>query len=91
VNVATLLQMALSASSQLRRCGPARRTGQRDGDLLRRPLEAAEREAGHLRDIAEEGESGATPAILIGMWIAVVVPLVAAVIALAFVSAGLIG
>jgi hypothetical protein len=75
-------------------CGDAarpRRTGQRDGDLLRRPLEAAEREAGHLRDIAEEGESGATPAILIGMWIAVVVPLVAAVIALAFVSAGLIG
>ena len=53
-------------------------------------LEAAEREAEHLRGIAEEGESGATPAILVGMWVAVVVPLVAAVVALSLLAASLI-
>ena len=63
---------------------------QRTDGALRRVLEAAEREAEHLRGIAEEGESGATPAILIGLWIAVVVPLVAAVVALALVATALI-
>jgi hypothetical protein len=49
----------------------------------RHPLRAAERELEHLREIAGEGESAATPAILIGTWIAILLPLVAIVIALA--------
>jgi mono/diheme cytochrome c family protein len=59
-------------------------------DPLRHPVQAAEHEAEHLRRIVDEGKSEATPAILIGTWIAFVVPLVAIVIAIAFGTAYLI-
>jgi hypothetical protein len=68
--------------------GDDRRPGG-DGPL-RHPIHAAEREIEHLHDIASEGESPATPAILIGTWVAAVVPLVAIVIALAFTIAYLV-
>jgi hypothetical protein len=51
------------------------------------PVQAAEHEAEHLHQIVDEGKSEATPAILIGAWIAFVVPLVAIVIAIAFGTA----
>ena len=47
---------------------------------LRHPIRAAEREAEHLREVVEEGESAATPAILIGTWLVVAVVLVASVV-----------
>jgi len=47
---------------------------------LRHPLRSAEHDVEHLRDVAEDGESGATPAILTGGVLAVLIPLVAIVI-----------
>jgi hypothetical protein len=60
------------------------------GETLRHPIRSAEHEAEHLREIVEEGESGATLAILIGTWIVVVVFLVGVVVATAFVVAYLV-
>lgn len=57
---------------------------------LRHPIRSAEHEAVHLREIVEEGESGATLAILIGTWIVVVVFLVSLVVTAAFVVAYLV-
>lgn len=54
---------------------------------FRHSIRAADREVEHLHDIASEGESGATPAILIATWVAAIVPLLAIVIALAFTVA----
>jgi hypothetical protein len=59
-------------------------------DTVRHPIQAAEHEAEHLREIVEEGESGATLAILIGTWLVVVVVLVAVVVTLAFLVAYLV-
>jgi quinohemoprotein ethanol dehydrogenase len=47
------------------------------------PIQAAEREVEHLRDVAVKGESPATPAILAGGVLAVAVPLAALMIVLA--------
>jgi hypothetical protein len=60
------------------------------GETLRHPIRSAEREAEHLREIVEEGESGATLAILIGTWIVVVIFLVGVVVTTAFVVAYLV-
>lgn len=54
---------------------------------LRHPLHAAHEDIAHLADVAERGESAATPAVLIGAVALVVFPLVAAVIAVAFTAA----
>lgn len=51
------------------------------------PIRAAEYEGEHLRRIVSEGESPAALAILIGTWIAIVVPLVGLVVALALAAA----
>jgi hypothetical protein len=52
--------------------------------FVRHPIHAAEHEAAHLRDVAEEGMSPATPAILAAAVVAVVVPLAAILMVLAF-------
>ena len=57
---------------------------------FRHPIRSAEREAEHLREIADAGESAATPLILIGTWIVVAVSLVALAVALATLAAYLI-
>ena len=51
---------------------------------LRHPLHAAAQEAAHLREIADEGDSPATFPIIAGVVLAVVIPLAALVIFLAF-------
>jgi hypothetical protein len=50
---------------------------------LRHPLRAAERELRHFRDVADKGESAATPLILIATWIVVAALLVSAAVTLA--------
>ena len=57
-------------------------------DTLRHPIQAAEHEAEHLREIVEEGESEATLAIRIGTWIVIV--LVAVVLTAALLVAYLV-
>jgi hypothetical protein len=52
--------------------------------FVRHPIHATEHEAAHLRDVAEEGNSPATPAILAAAVIAVVLPLAAILMVLAF-------
>lgn len=42
---------------------------------LRHPIQAAEDEAAHLRDVANRGESASTPAILAGGVLMVLIPL----------------
>ena len=59
-------------------------------DTIRNPIQAAEHEAEHLREIVEEGESEATLAIVIGTWIVVVVLLVAVVVTAALLVAYLV-
>jgi hypothetical protein len=57
--------------------------------LVRKPVRAVAMEALHLRDVAVEGVSPATPAILVGAVVVIVVPLAACIIARAFVVAAL--
>jgi hypothetical protein len=52
-----------------------------------RPIHSAEHEVEHLREVADEGQSGATPAILVGEVLAVVIPVVAILIAVTFLAA----
>jgi cobalamin biosynthesis protein CobD/CbiB len=59
-------------------------------DTVRHPIQAAEHEAEHLREIVEEGESETTLAILVGTWIVVVVILVAVVVTAALLIAYLV-
>jgi len=65
---------------------PAAKAAALDGhdEVLRHPIRAVEHEAEHLKDVVAQGDSGATPLILIGTWLAVVLPLVALVTGLAF-------
>jgi len=58
--------------------------GETSSKALRHPLRTAEHEVEHLMEIAKEGESAATPAILTVTWIVIVLPLVAIVVGLAF-------
>jgi hypothetical protein len=53
-------------------------------DVLHHPIRAAAHEAAHLRAIAAAGESPLTPAILVGLVLAFVVPLAAILMLLAF-------
>jgi hypothetical protein len=57
---------------------------QHAGGFVRGAVNAAILEVAHLRQIAAEGESAATPAILVAATLVVVVPVVSIVILLAF-------
>jgi hypothetical protein len=52
--------------------------------LARHPIRATVEEAEHLRDVGEEGKSPATPAIVAAAVLAVVVPLAAILMIVAF-------
>jgi hypothetical protein len=56
---------------------------------FRHPFRSAGTEIGRLGRLAREGRSAATPLILAGAWIAVLVPLVALVVALSYLAASL--
>ena len=60
---------------------------QRHESLVRHPIRATAHEAVRVREIAHQGESPATPAIVAGAVLAVVVPLAAIIIFLAYGSA----
>ena len=53
---------------------------------LPHPVRSAEHELEHLNEVADEGESGATPAILIGGLLAILIPIVALGIAAAIIA-----
>jgi outer membrane protein assembly factor BamB len=57
---------------------------------LPHPIQAAEHEVEHLHDVAEEGKSPATPAILGGTLILILIPIVAILIAASFLTAYLV-
>jgi hypothetical protein len=59
----------------------------RHESVVRHPIRATEEEAAHLREVAQKGESPATPAILLGVVAGFIAPLVAIVIVLAFAVA----
>ena len=50
----------------------------------RHPIHATEEEAAHLRQVANEGESAATPAIVVGAVLAFILPLAASLMLLGF-------
>lgn len=52
--------------------------------FARHPIRATEEEAAHLRQIADEGESPKTPAILVGVVLALIIPAAAVLMLLAF-------
>jgi hypothetical protein len=56
----------------------------RNESFVRHPVHAVEDEAAHLREIADEGDSPATFAIVVGAVLLFVVPLAAALMLLAF-------
>lgn len=64
--------------------------GERLEHAPRHSLRSAQHEVEKLKEIAERGESAATPAILTVTWIAIVLPLIAIVVALAFGAAYLV-
>jgi len=53
-------------------------------DFARHPLRATEQEAAHVREVVDEGESPATPAILVGIVLAFIVPVATVLMLLAF-------
>jgi cytochrome c5 len=61
-----------------------------DESPLAHPIEAAEQEVEHLAEIADEGESPATPAILGGGLILILLPVVAILIGASFLVAYLV-
>ncbi len=52
--------------------------------FARHPVRATEHEAAHVREIVNEGKSPATPAILVGVILAFIIPLATLLILLAF-------
>ena len=52
--------------------------------LIRHPIHATVHEAEHLREIADEGASPKTPAILVGAVLAFIIPFAALLMLLAF-------
>lgn len=56
----------------------------RHESLIRHPIRATVEEAAHLRELADEGESPATPAIVAGTVILFIAPLAALVMLLVF-------
>lgn len=61
-----------------------------DENPLAHPIEAAEHEVEHLVEVADEGKSPATPAILTGGLIAVLIPVIAILIGASFLTAYLV-
>jgi hypothetical protein len=55
--------------------------------FVRHPVQVAEHEAEHMREIADEGVSPATPAIVVVAVIAFIVPFVAILVLLVFTIA----
>ena len=55
--------------------------------FVRHPVHGTAEEVAHLREIVDEGESPATPAIVVGAVLAFVVPFAALLITLSFVVA----
>jgi hypothetical protein len=55
------------------------------GSFSRHPIHATVEEAEHLREVADEGESPATPAIVAGVVFTFILPLATFLILLAFV------
>jgi hypothetical protein len=76
--------LPVARGDRLSGTAPLGGSGRNGESRLRHPLRALSREAWHLRLVVARGESPATLAILIGTWIAIVVPLVALVCGLAF-------
>lgn len=60
------------------------RNMRRRESFFRHPIRPTMEEAAHLRDVAENGESAATPAIVAGAVLGLVVPLAAILIFLVF-------
>jgi hypothetical protein len=56
----------------------------RGDGFVRHPIHATVEEAAHLREVAEEGESPATPVIVVAAVLVFVVPLVVVLTLLAF-------
>jgi hypothetical protein len=52
--------------------------------FARHPIRATEQEAAHVREVVDEGESPATPAILVGVVLAFIVPIATVLMLLAF-------
>jgi cytochrome c5 len=61
-----------------------------DEHPLAHPIQAAEHEVEHLVEVADEGKSPATPAILGGGLIAVLIPVIALLIGASFLTAYLV-
>jgi len=57
---------------------------ERRDDFVRHPIHATVEEAAHLREVAEQGESPATPVIVVAAVLVFVVPLVVGLTLLAF-------
>lgn len=56
----------------------------RHESVVRHPIRATVHEAAHMREIADEGDSPATPVLLAGVVLGFVAPLAALLILLAF-------
>lgn len=56
----------------------------RHDSIRHHPIRAAEEEAEHLYEVAEEGESPRTPAIVVGAVLAFILPLAASLMLLGF-------
>jgi hypothetical protein len=62
---------------------PARNVQQHES-FARHPIRATEQEAAHVREVVDDGESPATPAILVGVVLALIVPIATVLMLLAF-------
>jgi hypothetical protein len=60
-----------------------RNVPQQEG-FARHPIRATEQEAAHVREVVDEGQSPATPAILVGVVLAFIVPIATVLMLLAF-------
>jgi capsular polysaccharide biosynthesis protein len=52
--------------------------------FARHPIQATEQEAAHVREVVDAGESPSTPAILVGIVLAFIVPIATVLMLLAF-------
>jgi hypothetical protein len=57
---------------------------QQHESFARHPIRATEQEAAHAREVVDDGESPATPAILVGVVLALIVPIATVLMLLAF-------
>jgi hypothetical protein len=75
-----------AAPSEQAATQPVEPSGADDHERFRHPILAAEHEVEHLREVADKGESAATPAIVTSGVILFLIPIVVIVIALAFAA-----